>query len=97
MAKERAVLQQVWKKASQSTSQSASSKVVWANSLKSCLTKQKFVKDDSVTIEELLTNTIAKIGENVKIRRFVKFTLNEGLEKNHHGLAAEVAAAVASN
>ena len=63
----------------------------------SCLMKQKFVKDDSVTIEELMTNTIAKIGENIKIRRFSKFTLGEGLEKKSSDLAAEVAAAVAGN
>lgn len=62
-----------------------------------CLMKQKFVKDDSVTIEGLLTNTIAKIGENVKIRRFSKFVLGEGLEKKSSDLAAEVAAAVAGN
>jgi len=63
----------------------------------SCLMKQKFVKDDSKTIEGLLTDTIAKIGENVKIRRFSKFVLGEGLEKKSSDLAAEVAAAVAGN
>ena len=62
-----------------------------------CLMKQKFVKDDSVTIQELLTNTVARIGENVKVRRFSRFVLGEGLEKKSNDLAAEVAAAVAGN
>jgi len=62
-----------------------------------CLLQQKFVKDDSKTIQELLTNTVARIGENVKIRRFSRFVLGEGLEKKSTDLAAEVAAAVAGN
>lgn len=62
-----------------------------------CLLKQKFVKDDSVTIQELMTNTVARIGENVKVRRFSRFVLGEGLEKKTNDLAAEVAAAVAGN
>lgn len=40
-----------------------------------CLLKQAFVKDDSVTIEELLKGQIAKIGENIQIKRFVRFSL----------------------
>jgi elongation factor Ts len=63
----------------------------------SCLLQQKFVKDDSKTIQELLTGTIARIGENVKVRRFSRFVLGEGLEKKSTDLAAEVAAAVAGN
>jgi elongation factor Ts len=38
-----------------------------------CLLKQKFIKDDSRTVQELLTEFIAKIGENIIIRRFVRF------------------------
>lgn len=38
-----------------------------------CLMNQKFVKDDSKTIKELLTEVIAKMGENIVIRRFVRF------------------------
>lgn len=40
-----------------------------------CLLKQKYIKDDSKTIEQLLTEHIAKIGENIKIVKFVYFTL----------------------
>lgn len=39
----------------------------------SCLVNQKFVKDDSKTIEEVVTEAIAKIGENIQIKRFVRF------------------------
>lgn len=62
-----------------------------------CLLKQKFVKDDSITVHELISNAVAKMGENIKIRRFSKFVLGEGLEKKTSDLAAEVAAAVAGN
>lgn len=40
-----------------------------------CLLKQKYIKDDAKTIEQLLTEQIAKIGENIKIVKFVYFTL----------------------
>ncbi len=45
-----------------------------------CLLDQVFVKDDEVTIGVLLTNLIAKIGENIVIRRFSRFEIGEGLE-----------------
>ncbi|MEI7752137.1 MAG: translation elongation factor Ts [Candidatus Omnitrophota bacterium] len=38
-----------------------------------CLLNQKFIKDDSRTVQDLLTEFIAKIGENIIIRRFVRF------------------------
>lgn len=57
------------------------------------LLEQKFVKDDSVTIEQMLSNAVATIGENIKIRRFSRFVLGEGLEKKVDDFAAEVAAA----
>lgn len=41
----------------------------------SCLLAQPFVKDDSVTVEELLKSLIGKLGENIKIRRFVRFEI----------------------
>jgi len=42
-----------------------------------CLLKQPFVKDESVTIADLLKQTIAAIGENVIIRRFARWELGE--------------------
>jgi elongation factor Ts len=42
-----------------------------------CLLEQPFVKDPDVTIGELLTEKIAKIGENIVISRFVLFELGK--------------------
>ena len=58
-----------------------------------CLLDQPFVKDPDKTIEQLQQELIAKIGENIKIRRFVRFELGEGLEKKKDDFAAEVAKA----
>jgi elongation factor Ts len=44
-----------------------------------CLLNQAFVKNPDVKVGQLLTEMIAKIGENMNIRRFVRFTLGEGL------------------
>ncbi len=41
----------------------------------SCLLEQAFIKDPSVTIKDLLTQKIAKIGENIGIRRFTRYQL----------------------
>lgn len=57
-----------------------------------CLLEQAFVKDPDQTITQLLTDKVAKIGENIKIRRFSRFKLGEGIEKKSVDLAAEVAA-----
>ena len=40
-----------------------------------CLLDQKFIKDESFTIEELLHDVVAKLGENIKIKRFTRFSL----------------------
>jgi elongation factor Ts len=56
-----------------------------------CLLDQAWVKDENKTIEQVQQELIAKIGENIKIRRFVRFELGEGLEKKKEDFAAEVA------
>ncbi len=56
-----------------------------------CLLEQPFVKDDKKKIQEVLTDAIAKIGENIQIRRFARFVLGEGLQKKQENLAEEVA------
>ena len=56
-----------------------------------CLLDQSYVKDPDKTIEQIQQELIAKIGENIKIRRFVRFELGEGLEKKKDDFAAEVA------
>ncbi len=42
-----------------------------------CLMEQPFVKDTDRTVSDIVTETIAKLGENIKIRRFVRYRLGE--------------------
>ncbi|NQX57360.1 translation elongation factor Ts [Paenibacillus qinlingensis] len=55
-----------------------------------CLMEQAFVKDPDKTIDQLLNEKVAAIGENITIRRFVRFGLGEGLEKKQENFAEEV-------
>ena len=57
-----------------------------------CLYEQNFVKDTEKTIEQIITEAVSQLGENLNIRRFVRFALGEGIEKEQTDLAAEVAA-----
>ena len=59
-----------------------------------CLYDQAFVKDPAQTVEQLINGLIGKIGENIRVRRFVRFKTGEGLEKRSTDLAAEVQAAL---
>ncbi len=52
--------------------------------------EQPFVKDPDKTISELITESIAKIGENISIRRFTRYQLGEGIEKKEENFAEEV-------
>jgi len=58
-----------------------------------CLLDQVFVKDPDgkKKVKDLITEKVAKIGENISVRRFVRFQLGEGLAKKTCDLAAEVA------
>jgi len=58
-----------------------------------CLVDQIWVRDPEgkKTIGQLLTELVSKLGENIKIRRFVRWELGEGLEKKKDDFAAEVA------
>ncbi len=57
-----------------------------------CLLEQPFVKNPDVTIQQMITEKIAKIGEKITVRRFTRYKMGEGLEKRVNDLAAEVAA-----
>jgi len=46
-----------------------------------CLLEQPFIKDPDKTIQALLQETIARLGENMAIRRFVRYQLSEGIEE----------------
>ncbi|MEG0873193.1 MAG: translation elongation factor Ts [Clostridia bacterium] len=56
-----------------------------------CLLDQPFVKDQDKTVGQLQTELIAKIGENIVIRRFSRFERGEGIEKRQENFAEEVA------
>ncbi len=56
------------------------------------LLEQPFVKNSDVTISQLIAEKVGKIGENIQVRRFVRFKLGEGIEKRQDDFAAEVAA-----
>lgn len=55
-----------------------------------CLLEQPFIKDPDKTIQEILTEKIATIGENITIRRFARFEKGEGIEKKEENFAEEV-------
>jgi elongation factor Ts len=59
-----------------------------------CLYDQKFVKDPNITVKELINGLVGKIGENIQVRRFVRFKTGEGLEKRSTDLAGDVAEAL---
>lgn len=56
-----------------------------------CLMEQPWVKEPKMSVEDLRTEIVQKTGENVKVRRFVRFALGEGIEKKQENLAEEVA------
>ena len=55
-----------------------------------CLLEQDFVKDPDKTVQQVLTEKIASIGENITIRRFVRFERGEGIQKKEENFAEEV-------
>lgn len=59
------------------------------------LLDQAYIRDTNITVEELVKQSIAQLGENIQIRRFVRFVLGEGIEKEETNFADEVAAAAA--
>lgn len=59
-----------------------------------CLMEQSFVKDPDKTVSQLLNEKVSTIGENITIRRFVRYELGEGLEKKQENFAEEVMAQI---
>lgn len=54
------------------------------------LLEQPFVKDPDNTVEQMIVEKVAKIGENIQVRRFTRYVLGEGLEKKEEDFAEEV-------
>ena len=57
-----------------------------------CLLDQEFIKDSDKTIQQVITENIAKIGEKIDIRRYTRYELGEGLEKRNDDFVSEVMA-----
>jgi elongation factor Ts len=57
-----------------------------------CVYDQVFVKNDKLTVGQLITEKVATIKENISLRRFARFKLGEGLQKKSADFASEVAA-----
>ena len=55
-----------------------------------CLLEQPWIRDPAVSIRQLLNERIAKIGENINIRRFVRFERGEGIARKEENFADEV-------
>jgi elongation factor Ts len=60
-----------------------------------CLIEQPYVKDQTITVDQLVKSLAGELGENIQVRRFVRFTLGEGIEVEQTDFAAEVAAQMA--
>jgi elongation factor Ts len=56
-----------------------------------CLLEQPYIKDDSKKIQDLLAAKTSETGEKITIRRFVRYELGEGIEKETKNFADEVA------
>ena len=56
--------------------------------------EQVFIKDGDKTVTDIINESIAKIGENINVRRFVRYGLGEGIEKRQDDFVAEVMASV---
>jgi elongation factor Ts len=57
-----------------------------------CLLEQPYVKDPDLTVASYVKQTIAELGENIRVRRYARYQLGEGLEKRQEDFAAEVSA-----
>ncbi len=55
-----------------------------------CLLEQPFIKDTDKSVQDVLTDLIAKIGENISIRRFTRYEKGEGLQKKQDNFVEEV-------
>jgi elongation factor Ts len=57
------------------------------------LLEQPFIRDGSISVAEMVKQVAGKLGENIQVRRFTRYTLGEGIEVEKADFAAEVAAA----
>lgn len=56
------------------------------------LMDQPYIRDQSISVEELVKQSISQLGENIQVRRFSRYVLGEGIEKKESNFAEEVEA-----
>ncbi|NLP24734.1 MAG: translation elongation factor Ts [Syntrophomonadaceae bacterium] len=61
-----------------------------------CLLEQPYIKDPDKTVQQMVLEMVSKIGENINIRRFARFEVGEGIEKEQVDFATEVMAQIKS-
>jgi elongation factor Ts len=61
-----------------------------------CLLEQPYIKDPDKTVQQMILEMVAKIGENINVRRFARYEVGEGIEKEEVDFAAEVMAQIKS-
>ena len=59
-----------------------------------CLMEQAYIRDPNIAVKDLIVEQVAKIGENIRVRRFVRYEVGEGLQKRDDNFAEEVMAQV---
>ena len=55
-----------------------------------CLLEQPFIRDPDQTVQDLINDKIMKLGENITVRRFVRYEVGEGLAKKEQNFVDEV-------
>jgi elongation factor Ts len=58
------------------------------------LLDQPYIRDQSISVEDLVKQVKSKVGEDIQVTRFVRFVLGEGIEKKEISFADEVAAQI---
>ena len=62
-----------------------------------CLLEQNYIKDPSKKVLDVVNEAVAKIGEKISVRRFVRYEMGEGLEKRQDDFASEVMSQMKGN
>ena len=55
-----------------------------------CLMDQEYIKDTDKTVSQIITEAVSTIGENISVRRFVRYEMGEGLAKREDNFVEEV-------
>ena len=62
-----------------------------------CLLEQEYIKDSDKKVQDLINESISQIGENINVRRFVRYEVGEGIAKKEEDFATEVMSQIKNN